>query len=301
MICLVGTGMFLSADANQIGSSLSVSPQQLSDKISQIADSITVKILDRDFLGSGFIAQKSGEKYLVVTNQHVLRAGDPPYIVETADGNTYLAKVVSQMSEDNYSYDLAILEFEAENVYTTAKFGSSLYLEVGEPIFAAGFPYSPFTIGRSPAIFEPSTTGRSSELSLVSGRITIILNQALEEGYQIGYTNDVKKGMSGGPLLNSQGQVVGINGKHAYPLWESPEVYQDGSEPCPALQKLITRSSLAIPIEKSIKLKPELKASKSPGQSTNHSRLVTKNSQLTVKMQTEAQKTQQQCEGNTFD
>ena len=55
--------------------------------------------------------------------------------------------------------------------------------------------------------------------------------------------------MSGGPLLNRRGEVVGINGIHAYPLWDATEYYADGSEPCAALQDFIARSSWGIPIE----------------------------------------------------
>ena len=300
MFCLVGAGMFLSGDADslKLQSFASVSPEKLSNKINHIASDITVKILAQDFLGSGFIAQQTGQKYTVITNQHVLRAGEAPYLIETSDGKTYLAEVVSDLTEGDYNYDLAILEFEANVVYPTAKIGNSLYLEVGEPIFAAGFPYNQSPIKRTPAIFEQSTSNKSGGLSIKQGRIAIILNQALEEGYQIGYTNDVKKGMSGGPLLNYQGEVVGINGKHAYPLWESPEVYQDGSEPCPALQEFITRSSLAIPIEKSIELNPQLKSlsSLSNSETVQKSNLLAEDPQLVAKMQAEAQLTKQKCQ-----
>ncbi|MEM7758397.1 MAG: serine protease [Cyanobacteria bacterium P01_A01_bin.40] len=299
-ICLVGTGMFLSGDAAslKLNSWTSVSSRELALKINQIATEISVKILDRDFLGSGFIVQQIGQKYLVITNQHVLRAGEAPYTIEAPDGNTYLAKVVSDITDNYFDYDLAILEFEANQIYPTAKIGSSLFLKVGEPIFAAGFPYRQSTVQKNPSLWEQTQTNTSRGLSIKQGRIAIILNQALEEGYQIGYTNDVKKGMSGGPLLNSQGEVVGINGKHAYPLWESPEVYQDGSEPCPALQELIIRSSLAIPIEKSIELKPQLKSLDSVSNygTVPKSNLLTKNSHLIAKMQAEARETQRKCQ-----
>ena len=85
------------------------------------------------------------------------------------------------------------------------------------------------------------------------GQVSLLLKKPLEQGYQIGYTNDIYKGMSGAPLLNNRGEVVGINGLHQEPLWDALEVYQDGSVPCQSLQDLISRSSLAIPIESVIK------------------------------------------------
>jgi serine protease Do len=303
VVCITSMGMFLSGDASQFKAKTfaSVSPQKLPGEINRIAASISVKIMGKGFLGSGFIVQQQGEKYAVLTNQHVLRAGELPYRIQTPDGKTHDAEVVSDLTSTEY--DLALLQFKASDIgYHRAVIGNSLYLEVGESIFAAGFPDTELET-KTPAIFEQQEQGKLSGLALKPGRIAIILNKALEEGYQIGYTNDVKKGMSGGPLLNSRGEVIGVNGKHAYPLWDAPELYQDGSEPCPALQKLITRSSLAIPIEKSIELAPQLKSLRLPAddEATHESSLSSTalNSatsddsiKLVIKMQAEAAKSE---------
>lgn len=292
LLCSFLTGVFLSGDGDRLNSinSAVVSPQTITQKVDRIASNISVKIFSQDFLGSGFLLgqtkTKAQTQYLVVTNQHVLRAGDAPYKIETPDGKIYSAKISNLASNDS-SYDLAVLTFETDTLYPTAKIGSSLFLEVGEPVFAAGFPQD---------TMKELSGDRSAELTVKSGRIALLLNRSLLEGYQIGYTNDVEKGMSGGPLLNSRGEVIGINGKHAYPLWESPEIYQDGSQPCPPLQELITRSSLAIPIEKSIELTPLKPPKYIFSQQKERSTTMAKNSQLAEQMQLKAEQIQQQCQ-----
>jgi serine protease Do len=298
IFCLICTGMFLSGDSDRFKITIvSASPQRLATKISQVASDISVRILNQDSLGSGFIVQHNNHEYLVVTNQHVLRAGEPPYTIETVDGSTYGAEVITKMNTSGEQYDLAILKFQADTDYQTAKIGSSANLEVGESVFAAGFPYQEIGLPKTSAVWAQSNIFGPRKLSLKLGRVAIILNQPLTEGYQIGYTNDVKKGMSGGPLFNSQAEVIGINGKHAYPLWESPELYQDGSELCPALQGLITRSSLAIPIEKTLKLSKQLKPLKSLElEDPVKSNLSGKYRQLVAKMKAEAKESQLQCE-----
>lgn len=283
IICSLVTGVFLCGDSDRFKLDLA-SPRAIAQRVNQIAANISVKILAPDFLGSGFLLGQTETSYFVVTNRHVLRGGAAPYKIAAPDGRVYTAEISSAITQD--AYDLAVLTFETNAVYPTASIGSSQFLKVGEPIFAAGFPYEAMRAN------EPET-----ELTLKLGRITTVLERALTEGYQIGYTNNVKKGMSGGPLLNSRGEVVGINGKHAYPLWESPEVYQDGSRPCPALQELITRSSLAIPIEKSIELTPQLEL---PPTTTNSEvALPVNDPQLVNRMQTEAQRTHRKCENYT--
>ncbi|MCC0176417.1 trypsin-like peptidase domain-containing protein [Waterburya agarophytonicola K14] len=300
LTCLISTGAFFSLNRFGLKKIFALNSfQESSPEIKEIAADISIKVLDKEFLGSGFIVQQQGNKYVVITNQHVLRAGEAPYNVQTPDGKIHSAEVISTLVESDRKYDLAVLQFSADVNYPVAKIGSSLYLEVGEPIYAAGFPYSEVGV-KNPAERdrENSQTNPLTGLAVKTGRITIILNQALLEGYQIGYTNDVKKGMSGGALLNSQGEVVGVNGKHAYPLWESPELYQDGTQLCSALEKLITRSSLAIPIEKTIELNPQLKSLRPSSniKTTPKSNLAAEDSKIITTMQQEAESLVRDCQ-----
>ena len=199
IVLVVGTGLFLSANASKLKSFFT--PDSFSGslkEINNVAANISVKVLDKEFLGSGFIVQKNGNQYAIVTNQHVLRAGEAPYNIQTPDGKVHSAEVVKDAIKSDYEYDLAMLQFTTDINYPVAKIGSSLYLEVGEPIYAAGFPYTEAESKTlSESVNSSSNSDKATGLTLKTGRIAIILNQALVEGYQIGDTNDVKKGMSG--------------------------------------------------------------------------------------------------------
>jgi Trypsin-like peptidase domain len=76
-------------------------------------------------------------------------------------------------------------------------------LNKGEAIYIAGW--------KNP---QGSETGRSdvSDLLFTSGNITNI-NQRGKDGYQLKYTNDTVRGMSGGPILNQDGKLIGIHGR----------------------------------------------------------------------------------------
>ncbi|MBC6423922.1 MAG: trypsin-like peptidase domain-containing protein [Hormoscilla sp. SP12CHS1] len=75
--------------------------------------------------------------------------------------------------------------------------------------------------------------------------------------YQIGYSNNIKKGMSGGPILNSEGKVIGVNGIHAYPLWGDPYRYEDGTPPSEAMRAAMKHLSWGIPIQTFAQLVPQ--------------------------------------------
>lgn len=216
------------------------SGQLLTEQVRHIAQSITVKVLSGRSGGSGIVIQKQGAVYTVVTNQHVLTAGQGSgYQIQTNDGRTYPAEVMRTVSFDGN--DLALLQFRSTGAdYTVASLGTSSTLEPGDEVFAAGFP------------FESEQYG--SAWTFTSGTVSLISDRAIEGGYQIAYTNPVEKGMSGGPILNRQGQVIGINGMHAYPLWGDPYIFTDGSRPNTAMRDIMMRSSMGIAIDTFVQL-----------------------------------------------
>ncbi|MDY6806952.1 MAG: serine protease [Cyanobacteriota bacterium] len=225
------------------------------EQIENIAEAITVKVFSDRSWGSGILLQKQGQTYTIITNQHVLNSSEAPYTVQTADGEFHQG---AQLEGDRFlGNDLALLQFRSSSAYPVAKLKSSDSLSPGEAIFAAGFP----AYGDMTSVPLPEST----ELGLVLtvGEVSLLGDRPLERGYQIGYTNFIQKGMSGGPLLNHRGEVVGINGMHAYPLWGDPYIYSDGSLPTPQLRDRMFHLAFAIPIETAAELAPQF-ASLSP-------------------------------------
>jgi S1-C subfamily serine protease len=144
-------------------------------------------------LGSGFVYDKLGR---IITNNHVV--GNAKIVdVTFVDGNRYTAKVIGS---DIYS-DIAVLQI-IENITQPLNplvIGNSSNVVIGDPVIAIGNPF-----GLSGTI----TTG------IVSG-IGRLLPAAAGLGFSIpnAIQTDapINPGSSGGPLLNMQGQVVGIN------------------------------------------------------------------------------------------
>ena len=245
--CIGGLSMLLSSSAVSISIStrqanIPQPPIQLSAaQVHKKAAAITVKILSTDFLGSGILLNKQNSVYTVLTNAHVLQADNPPYHIQTPDGEIYKADILENVNFQNY--DLAILQFSTiKKVYSVANLGT--VSKVGDDVFIAGFPVDE----------------ESEEINFVfiGGQVSLILSKALEAGYQVGYTNRLEKGMSGGALLNKQGEVVGVNGMHAYPLWDSPSVFIDGSQAEEKLHQQIVHLSWAIPIDKVVQMMGKL-------------------------------------------
>ena len=138
--------------------------------------------------GSGIIISADG---FIVTNAHVVN-GAIALNVETAGGETYTAKVIGIDTRS----DLAVIKVEAQNL-PVAEFGNSDELEVGETVVAIGNPGSSVLAG-------------SVTQGIVSG-----INRTIKEGgYSINYIQvdaAINPGNSGGALVNSFGQVIGIN------------------------------------------------------------------------------------------
>lgn len=143
--------------------------------------------------GSGFVYDFAGE-IVVVTNNHVI--SDTVNITVTfSNGNAYLAEI---LGSDPYA-ELAVLSLEApENEYMPLEIVSSTNLHVGDPVMVVGTPYG---LAGSMSTGFVSALGRTLSAETTGGYVIANVIQT---------TAPLNPGNSGGPVLNYQGQVVGI-------------------------------------------------------------------------------------------
>ena len=169
--------------------------QTQAEVIEEIAKQITVRI-DGPKNGTGVIIDKQGNTYTVLTNWHVVQAKGN-YTVQTQDGRRYQFSYsqVQRLSE----VDLAQLTFTSNQNYRVADRGNSNQLSIDTKVYVAGWA-------------EPDNRCTQRCWQFRSGNISGRLNTA-KNGYTLSYTNVTKPGMSGGPLLDEEGRLLGINGQ----------------------------------------------------------------------------------------
>lgn len=164
--------------------------------ISQTAKKVTV-LIDGQNPGSGVIINRRGNTYTVLTAHHVVGTPDE-YDVVTNDDQTY--KLNYNTVKQLPGTDLATLEFTGKSTYPTATLGSSRSLLEGNNVYVTGFPM-------------PSEAINLSIYSFTEGRLIANSSKLLAEGYSLVYSNSTQPGMSGGPVFNDQGQLIGIHGR----------------------------------------------------------------------------------------
>ncbi len=141
-------------------------------------------------LGSGFIIDKSG---LILTNAHVVDKADK-VTVRLKDGRSFEGKV---QGADEVT-DLAVVKINAGGDLPVAPLGSSNNVQVGDWAIAVG---NPLGLDNTVTLGIVSTLRRSSaEVRIPDKRLEFIQTDAA-----------INPGNSGGPLLNGQGEVIGIN------------------------------------------------------------------------------------------
>ena len=145
-------------------------------------------------IGSGFIIDTQGD---IVTNDHVIQGGNPHYTVTFQDGRTAPAILIG----GNPSYDVAVIRVKGA-VPATVQWGDSSYVQPGQPVVAIGDALGQF----------PNTVTSG----IVSGLHRVLSSQCLSgastcpQDY-IQTDAPINHGNSGGPLLDLDAQVVGIN------------------------------------------------------------------------------------------
>lgn len=90
-------------------------------------------------------------------------------------------------------------------------------------------------------------------MQITAGKLLLQMSKPLQQGYQLGYSNTIDRGMSGGAIFNSLGEVVGVNGKSANPVIADYQ-YQDSTYPSQQLKQQMIQLSWGIPITKAIEL-----------------------------------------------
>lgn len=205
------------------------------------AQAITVKInLDEGF-ASGVLVARQDKNYFIVTNAHVIRGGESPYQIQTFDGNIYKAEIVD--IEKIRDKDIAILKFHSPTItYSIAPTGK--LPKKDDLVLAVGFTQRQLQDNENEEYSKPI----QPKFEILTGKITLVLDKPLKQGYQIGYSNPVVDGMSGGGILNQKGELVGINAMRAYPILGDPYIYEDDTIPSDSLQELMIKSSWGIPI-----------------------------------------------------
>lgn len=230
--------------ADHVANTPSLNQQHSQPTVAKIARQVTVRILTEPGFGSGVIIARQGQTYTVLTCEHVVADSRDGYYVLTADGMTHPArrKLLTHLGDT----DLALVQFKSKTPYRVAELGDSDTLSIGERVYASGFPNYQFL---SKNHVEDTRDWGIRAFQFTKGEFSLLLKRSLPEGYRLGYTNEVEQGMSGGPVLNESGQVIGINGRLKYPL-QGIDVFTfaDGTKPSVELFQQMEALSWAIPI-----------------------------------------------------
>jgi S1-C subfamily serine protease len=152
----------------------------------------------QEALGSGFVIDKQGH---IVTNYHVVKGAKS---IEVLFSNNVTTKATLVASDE--STDLAVLKVNVSpSALTPLSFGDSSAVEVGDPVVAIGNPFGldrTATLGIISAIYNLADSSTASPLTSPTRNFPIA---AIQTDAAINHGN------SGGPLLNSLGQVIGVN------------------------------------------------------------------------------------------
>ena len=131
--------------------------------------------------GTGCIIDKRG---IILTSAHVLEDGNN-VIVTMSNGQDYIARVMTKLGEKK---DIALLKIDVPIELKTVKMGNSEKIKVGQKVLAIGNPFG----------FNGTLTqGIISRIDYVKNRIQT--------------DAAINPGSSGGPLLNKNGEIIGIN------------------------------------------------------------------------------------------
>jgi S1-C subfamily serine protease len=195
--------------------------------LSSTLKSITIRIESQGPSGSGVVVAKAGRVYTALTAWHVVEASqrnrEEIYIV--LNGSVRVPVDIESLRRIGLS-DMAIFSFSSNTDVPVAAVVMKEKLSAGMSVFVAGWSLP--------------TRDQDAVLRLIPQSINSISSGATPDGYSISYSGSTPSlpGMSGGPLVNRRGELVGIHGRAER---QGVVVYE-------GVKELATATSLAMPI-----------------------------------------------------
>lgn len=146
--------------------------------------------------GTGFVYKKENNKGYVITNHHVIESGNVIKVINI-EGQSVEATI---LGSDEYA-DIAVLSIDADAILQVVEIGDSTKLELGDTLFTVGSPLGSEYMGTV-------TKG------ILSGKDRTITVNVSNSGFMMEVLQTdaaINPGNSGGPLVNINGEVVGVN------------------------------------------------------------------------------------------
>ena len=145
--------------------------------------------------GSGFCYKKNNEAYFI-TNNHVIESGSSIKILNI-ENKIYEAKL---LGKDEY-LDIAILSADIESCLQVASLGNSFYTNLGDTVFTVGSPLGSKYMG---TITKGILSGKDRKVTISTNNGNYIMDVLQTDAA-------INPGNSGGPLVNINGEVIGVN------------------------------------------------------------------------------------------
>jgi S1-C subfamily serine protease len=197
---LIGSSHGLTASTMTAASRTPLSASQIAQRVDPALVDVVSTLGNQgaSAAGTGIVLTSNGT---VLTNNHVIRGATSIKVTDVGNGRTYAAKVVGY----DASKDVAVIQLQNASGLTTANLGDSSSVQTGDSVTALG-----------------NAGGKGGTPSVATGAVTA-LNQGItasDEGSGVNSeqltglieTNaDIQPGDSGGALVNSYGQVIGMN------------------------------------------------------------------------------------------
>lgn len=208
-ICLGIFGLFynyylknLIVEKTKLEKSVTVTDTGIADAVEKVYDSVvTIEtyINNRAYAsGTGFVFKTEGDKAYILTNSHVISNSNSVKVTFT-NNKQVTADVVGS---DDYS-DIAVLSVSKDDILLIAETGSSEDMKVGDTTFAVGAPIDSSIYSWSVTRGILSGKDRLVEVTSSDNKSTYVMEVLQTD-------TAINSGNSGGPLCNSNGQVIGI-------------------------------------------------------------------------------------------